>query len=141
MRIAPTMEGNQLMRQAKKKETQGDRKKRRNICVLEVKEPKGDIGMFSTPVGVSGGHINTLQTWVPEDLNAVTEDGWEKVEVAVDSGATETVLPEEQVLSVPVEEGEASRRGVEYEVAKTEFAFRTWARSAPPVTPLKESHE
>ena len=42
---------------------------------------------------------------------------WEEIEMAVDSGATETVVGEDMVCSVAIEEGEASRRGVKYEVA------------------------
>ena len=37
--------------------------------------------------------------------------------MAVDSGAGETVIPEDAVCSVAVTEGEAKRRGTQYEVA------------------------
>ena len=37
--------------------------------------------------------------------------------MAVDSGATETVVGEDMVESVEVVEGEASKKGVQYEVA------------------------
>ena len=39
------------------------------------------------------------------------------VELAVDSGASETVIPEEMVKSVAMAPSDASRRGVMYEVA------------------------
>ena len=39
------------------------------------------------------------------------------VDLAVDSGATETVVNEQMLESVETKEGPASRRGVEYEVA------------------------
>ena len=39
------------------------------------------------------------------------------MELAVDSGASETVVPDGLVKSVPTLPSEASRRGVEYEVA------------------------
>jgi hypothetical protein len=42
---------------------------------------------------------------------------WELVEMAVDSGAGETVVGEEMVSSVATVEGEAKRKGVQYEVA------------------------
>ena len=48
------------------------------------------------------------------------EGDWELVELAVDSGATETVINEEMVSSVEMKEGQAYRRGVKYEVANGE---------------------
>ena len=42
---------------------------------------------------------------------------WEEVELVVDSGATESVAPEPLLTSIPTVEGQASRRGVAYEVA------------------------
>ena len=42
---------------------------------------------------------------------------WELLEMAVDSGAGETVLEEGVVKCVPATEGEAKKRGVKYEVA------------------------
>ena len=32
------------------------------------------------------GHINTLTTIAPESLNTVHRDGWEEIELTVDSG-------------------------------------------------------
>ena len=46
---------------------------------------------------------------------------WEEVEVAVDSGATETVVGEDMIKGVETKEGEAARRGVQYEVASGEL--------------------
>ena len=45
------------------------------------------------------------------------EDGWELVDLNVDSGASETVIGEDMLLAIPTVQGDASRRGVEYEVA------------------------
>ena len=42
---------------------------------------------------------------------------YEEIEMAVDSGATETVVGEDMLQSVETKEGEASRKGVQYEVA------------------------
>ena len=56
-------------------------------------------------------------TVCPDGINAVGDDEWEEIELAVDSGASETVINEEMLRSVQVQEGAASRRGVEYEVA------------------------
>ena len=44
-------------------------------------------------------------------------DGWEEIEMAVDSGATETVIGPEELNSVETKEGAAFKRGVKYEVA------------------------
>ena len=55
---------------------------------------------------------------MPEGVNRIETNGeWEEIEMAVDSGANETVVNEDMVESVEVVEGEASRRGVKYEVA------------------------
>jgi len=54
----------------------------------------------------------------PEGFNEIEEKGeWEEIEMAVDSGATETVLGEDDLESIEIKEGAASRRGTEYEVA------------------------
>ena len=45
---------------------------------------------------------------------------WEEMEIAVDSGASETVIGEDTLKGVTVTEGEQSRRGVKYEVANGE---------------------
>ena len=44
-------------------------------------------------------------------------DEWEELEMAVDSGATETVVGEGMLLDVETRDGEARRKGVQYEVA------------------------
>ena len=62
--------------------------------------------------------LNAVLTIEPEGLNSVVDkDGYEEIEMAVDSGATETVVSDEMLQSVQVNEGPASRRGVKYEVA------------------------
>ncbi len=53
-----------------------------------------------------------------EGVNEIEETGeWEEIELAVDSGAPETVVGEGDLLSIELKEGAASRRGTEYEVA------------------------
>ena len=61
--------------------------------------------------------LNALMTIVPDSLNSVTNDGWEGVEMTVDSGASETVVGEDMISAAATKEGQASRRGVVYEVA------------------------
>ena len=59
-----------------------------------------------------------IQTIEPEAVNSVKVDNrWEIIDMAVDSGASETVIGEEMLQSVQTKEGDASRRGVQYEVA------------------------
>ena len=62
--------------------------------------------------------VNLLQTIAPENVSELTCIGeWEVIELAVDSGATETVMSEDCLRSVETIEGEASKRGIMYEVA------------------------
>jgi hypothetical protein len=63
--------------------------------------------------------LGMIRTIEPESVNSIESrgDGWEIVELAVDSGASETVIGEDMLSSVETKEGEASRRGVQYEVA------------------------
>ena len=62
--------------------------------------------------------VKVLETIEPEGVNTIGEDGeWEELNMAVDSGATETVVNEDMVDAVPTIAGPASKRGVEYEIA------------------------
>ena len=60
--------------------------------------------------------LQFFQTIEPEGVNRVS-GAWEYIDMAVDSGATETVLHEDMLAAVEVKEGPASKRGVKYEVA------------------------
>ena len=53
----------------------------------------------------------------PDGLHTVQAVEWEEVELAVDSGASDAVIPEDMVLSAVTQEGVASKKGVECEVA------------------------
>lgn len=72
--------------------------------------------------GASGtvGELKTFITIEPEGLHQISEGEWEEIELAVDSGATETVVGECMVPSVEITPGIASKRGVCYEVANGE---------------------
>ena len=64
------------------------------------------------------GEINIFKVIEPEGFNEIEAKGeWEEIDMAVDSGATETVLGEEDLPSIELKAGAASRRGTEYEVA------------------------
>ena len=66
--------------------------------------------------------INTLVEIIPPGVNAMEElQEWEEIEMAVDSGATETVVGEDMIKGVETKPGEGTRRGVQYEVASGEL--------------------
>ena len=103
------MDGETLVAVAKRKERQGDKKKR-----FMVKE-KGKHGDACSDNCCH--QLNMLQTLRPASLNSIGEDGWEEIEMAVDSGASETVVGEDMVVTASLRESEGSRTGVEYKVA------------------------
>ena len=92
----------------KRKIKQGVAKKRRKEQQVNLPAPK------------SSEWLNMLTTIQPESLNVVSHDGWEEIELTVDSGAGETVVPEGMVNSVEVKEGPAAKSGVQYECANGE---------------------
>ena len=56
------------------------------------------------------------KTIEPGGINAVSGDEWVEIDVAVDSGATETVMGEETLNGViDIIEGAACKHGVKYE--------------------------
>ena len=62
--------------------------------------------------------LSILGVVEPCGVMAVEEvENWEIIEMAVDSGAGETVIGEEMLNSVDIVEGEAHKKGVLYEVA------------------------
>lgn len=67
------------------------------------------------------GGINSLcplMTIEPNKEGAVNQvDGWEAIELAVDSGASETVIPPHLLQHIDMSPGDAHQRGVMYEVA------------------------
>ena len=56
-------------------------------------------------------------TILPSEISAIRDDGWEEIELMVDSGASETVMSEDMLQSVETKEGRGSKNGVVYEVA------------------------
>lgn len=86
-------------------------------------EWKDDDG-FNPWQGMAGGgqnkveELGALAVVEPVGVKAVEQiPEWELLEMAVDSGAGETVLEEGVVKCVEAVDGEAKRRGVRYEVA------------------------
>ena len=71
----------------------------------------------TAPLRTAREKLHPLTTIEPEGVSIVTEGEWEVIELAVDSGATETVVGENMLTAIDTREGPSSRRGVEYEVA------------------------
>ena len=91
----------------KKRQGQAKQDRRRRKDILEGQALKSE-----------SGQLRIFQTIEPEGVNAVKDAGqWEEIEMAVDSGASETVIGEDMLQGVETKEGPASRRGVQYEVA------------------------
>ena len=61
--------------------------------------------------------LSSLVEVVPEGINKCDEQEWEEIEMAVNSGATETVVGENMLKNIDTKEGSAYKRGVQYEVA------------------------
>ena len=61
--------------------------------------------------------LDSLGTIYPEGVNSMSVGGWEEITMYVDSGATETVMPDGMLMSVNMREGVKSRQGIMYEVA------------------------
>jgi len=85
------------------------------------------FGSGSSPTGrhldeeKNTDELRIIQTIMPEGVNAVSTRGeWEYIELAVDSGATETVVGEDMLTDVETKESWASKNGVQYEVANGE---------------------
>lgn len=59
--------------------------------------------------------LRLFQTIEPENVRRVQADSeWEAPDLAVDSGASETVIGEERLPGIPTKMGQASKRGVQY---------------------------
>ena len=71
----------------------------------------------------TGQGLHLFREIVPEGVNSMEADPeeWQEVEMAVDSGATETVVSPDMLTNIETTEGSAYRRGVQYEVASGEL--------------------
>ena len=66
----------------------------------------------------SAGRLATITTIEPAGINAIAEDEWVEMDLAADSGATETVMSEETLNGIiDITDGACCKRGVVYEVA------------------------
>ena len=66
-----------------------------------------------------GGSLCPLTTIEPASLHPISDANpqWEAIEMAVDSGASETVAPLNMCQGIPIEDTKASLSGTKYEVA------------------------
>ena len=77
--------------------------------------PTGQVPLKGTSVHKKLGMLGVA---APQGLNVVKETPeWEEIEMAVDSGASGSVVNEEQLNGIETLEGEAKKRGIQYEVA------------------------
>ena len=103
-------EGWKLVNYVKKKTKQGDvKRERRQQHIHHQSQPP--------QLQQQAPGLRLFQTIEPEGVNAVKASEWEEIEMAVDSGASETVIGEDMLTSIETKEGPASKRGVQYEVA------------------------
>ena len=61
--------------------------------------------------------LNSLKPLTPPSLKSLSEEESVAVELGVDSGASETAIPPDEIKNVPTIEGEQSTRGIQYESA------------------------
>ena len=63
------------------------------------------------------GSLCMFRQYEPERINYVRSVGWEEIELAVDSGASETVIGTNMAESADLVEGKEFRAKIEYEMA------------------------
>ena len=91
-------------------------KKHRQLHVQKYGETQR-VGNVCSAESKSIENMMILETVEPEILNALEDPDCEEIELAADSGATETVIGESILKSIDLVEGVAYKRGVKYEVA------------------------
>ena len=70
-------------------------------------------------IGTAVPTLGSLGIRMPAGLKSVEEvtPEWEEIEMAVDSGASESVVSEDMLQGVETVEGYAKKKGIQYEVA------------------------
>ena len=91
-----------------------------------IKKQRQQVGEFGGPDGdaepaESGrkaiGQLRMLFEVPTARINSIQTDGWEEVDLVVDSGASETVIAPDMLQTVELRTGNTSKRGLGYEVA------------------------
>ena len=68
-------------------------------------------------------------------ISSTARDGWEVIEITIDSGACDTVFPSSMLSMIKTESTEASRNGEEYEVANGNFIVNEGQKRCLMMTP------
>ena len=94
----------------------------RSICLAERLEFEATRSVPGVPIlAPDRSQFNQSANWNYEGYHlnelGMTEDGWQLLSMAVDSGAAETVIPYNLVLQHPIKDTEASRSGMCYSLA------------------------
>ena len=93
------------------------RRRRKEFC-RGYKEGKAGQDVCKEGCACEAGKVSTLRAVAPENIKNLDEaPEWEEIEVALDSGATESVCADDMLTNVETVEGDAQRKGVQYEVA------------------------
>ena len=88
------------------------------ICHHALRPPSNEMPRLSEKLPERVEQIVPLRTIEPCGINAAAEDEWVEIEVAIGSGATETVTPEETLDGTfSITESATRKRGVAYEDA------------------------
>ena len=107
-KLADVKRSKQERRRARKWEED----KQRNLNSVQGKRlTKGD-GMLLFDVKNKTGDMQIS--------NVVNYHGWKEIEVTIDSGACDIVMPLSMCSEIPIQESERQREGMEYEVANGE---------------------
>ena len=82
----------------------------------EDEQPQDDTHQWSMVVRKGKARKEALGSLIEvarANINSVEEDSWQEIEMAVDSGATETVVGMDMLTHIATTEGDACRRGVQ----------------------------
>ena len=77
----------------------------------------GDQIIGILPVGYGSGGLSLLTAKPSNTLSVVGTPEWQEIEITVDSGACDTVMPTSMSPHISLLQNELSKSGMEYEVA------------------------
>ena len=93
--------------------------------MIEEKNPK-KLENFNYPVLVFDYKNRAEGVNAPTISALGSYQGWQEIEVTVDSGACDTVMPLSLCSDIPRHESEQQRSGLEYEVANGACIRNNW---------------
>ena len=78
-------------------------------------------GHAGAPCGCRSNTLSIMEVHEPPEERSVNNvgnhNGWKEIEVTIDSGACDTVMPISSCTEIPLHESEKQKNGMEYEVA------------------------